>query len=512
MYYFIYPSKDTYIYQLKGSDRKNFGGDDKLLLTKSDRSLNPSYEVKVDENNCPECGMNQQSDVEFECYFEDYDWNAGFPNSLLNVADVTYWSSNCGGAAAYNYVLNVVAFSRRRPPKAPKNNVSRILLDFDMTELSKSIIDSKSGNPSNSAKYYLRLYEKKSSNLSPEYALTAHAMSQSWEQGTGTSTENPNKKDGVSWWKGNEIFPNTSWSYMNVENDQSYDFSKVHSKPGTIISASYGGGAYWISGSCGVDMVSSGMGFCHNAINRGWQPEYQASQSFSYESPNIKMDITDMVKSWLGGSNKIPNDGLILRWSGSQENNPNYTGEIEFHSFDAQNIYSPKIEVVWAEDEYNDIEDDNLNKITHNQSSDLVFSLPNLQSEYSKNSWMQKIKVLVRNRYEEKTLSSRLPKIISQRRLTYSIIDVETGDVIVPFSERNTGMGVEAYSWTACDQYGMYFNLNLSTFIKNRKYKILLRSTVVKGHTDWDDIVYPSSPSAVGSVIYDNDWEFKVVN
>ena len=285
---------------------------------------------------------------------------------------------------------------------------------------------------------------------------------------------------------------------MNGSNDQGYDFSKVHSKATVITSASYGGGTYWASSSNGFHQ-------------RGWQPEYQSSQSFSYESPNIKMDITDMVKSWLGGSNKIPNYGLILRWSGSQENNTDYTGEIEFHSFDAQNIYSPKIEVEWAEDEYNDIEDENLNKITHDQSSDLVFSLPNLQSEYSKNSWMQKIKVSVRNRYEEKTLSSRLPKIVSQRRLTYSIIDVETGEVIVSFSEGGTG-GKDASSWIGCDQYGMYFSLNISTFIKNRKYKILLRSTVVKEGTDWDGSVYPNDTEAVGSVIYDDDWEFKVVN
>ena len=34
MYYFIYPSKDTYIYELNTNDEKNFGNDENLVLKK----------------------------------------------------------------------------------------------------------------------------------------------------------------------------------------------------------------------------------------------------------------------------------------------------------------------------------------------------------------------------------------------------------------------------------------------------------------------------------------------
>ena len=41
MYYFIYPNKDSYIYELNTNSEKNFGGDDNL----SDGFLIPIKEI-----------------------------------------------------------------------------------------------------------------------------------------------------------------------------------------------------------------------------------------------------------------------------------------------------------------------------------------------------------------------------------------------------------------------------------------------------------------------------------
>ena len=71
----------------------------------------------------------------------------------------------------------------------------------------------------------------------------------------------------------------------------------------------------------------------------------ECSQSFSYESPDVNMDVSDIVNNWL--DNSISNNGLILKWSGSQEDSTDYSGDINFFSSDAQSIYSPKIEVRW---------------------------------------------------------------------------------------------------------------------------------------------------------------------
>jgi hypothetical protein len=129
MYRYIYPAKDTYIYELSTNDVKNFGGDGRLVLKKDISGLT---------------GLN---------------------------------------------------------------GVSRILLKFDFTDISSSLSSGDITNPT----YYLRLYEEKTSELSPSYQLNAYALSSSWGSGTGNSEEDPNKKNGVSWKRKDETFNNTEW-------------------------------------------------------------------------------------------------------------------------------------------------------------------------------------------------------------------------------------------------------------------------------------------------------------
>ena len=133
MYHFIYPSKDSYIYEVNTNSEKNFGGDGNLVLKK------------------------------------DFD-----VNSL--------------------------------------NGVSRVLLQFDISELSQSIV---SNTIPTDAKYFLRLYEQKTSELSPEYSLATFPLSSSWEDGTGYTTQDPNSRNGVSWVRSDESFDNTNWSFLN---------------------------------------------------------------------------------------------------------------------------------------------------------------------------------------------------------------------------------------------------------------------------------------------------------
>ena len=61
----------------------------------------------------------------------------------------------------------------------------------------------------------------------------------------------------------------------------------------------------------------------------------QSTQTFSLESPDIEIDITDIGKTWFGGT--IPNYGLLLRLSGSSafyQNNPDGDYELSSGSFE----------------------------------------------------------------------------------------------------------------------------------------------------------------------------------
>ena len=84
------------------------------------------------------------------------------------------------------------------------DGVTRILLYFNFNELSQSIV---SGKIPTTAKYNLRLYEKKTSELVPNYVLSSYMLYESqsvaWNQGTGIPVQDPNKKDGVTWEKTN---------------------------------------------------------------------------------------------------------------------------------------------------------------------------------------------------------------------------------------------------------------------------------------------------------------------
>ena len=316
-----------------------------------------------------------------------------------------------------------------------------------------------SGKITDSAKYYLRLYEKKSSELSPTYQLNAFPLSQSWESGTGYTTQNPNNKDGASWVRSNENFNNTNWSlkvtpvtfnqYNSAFNSASSYFRTYGAESGSRPTT---GGGVWYVNESDEDVYSLGNG-------------YEASQSFSYESPDINMDVTGIVKRWLDTS--IPNNGLILKWNDVQENSSDFTGDMNFFSINANSIYSPKIEARW--DSHTTIGNTGLTEITNDGTQDNYLYMINLRNTY-KETETPKFRVGGRKRYQNKsvsrTKSTTYPMGITEGSGSYSIIDIATGTTIVPFGD---------YTLLSSDSGSNYFKQNLKGFINDRSYRVLLR-------------------------------------
>ena len=171
--------------------------------------------------------------------------------------------------------------------------VSRALVQFDLTSVSKSIV---SGDIPSDAKYHLRLYSTEASELPSSYDIKGYAISRSWEEGTGKFNSNPVITDGVTWKHYDYRTTSLSWSLDSSQGNSG-------SRPGHSIFEN-GGGVFY-----------TGSGF-------------EASQSFSYQSPDIKMDITDIVGKWITGSNDgfvsgdwpaIYNNGIVVKLSGSME-------------------------------------------------------------------------------------------------------------------------------------------------------------------------------------------------
>ena len=343
------------------------------------------------------------------------------------------------------------------------NYETRILINFagsSFNEISQSVIDGDIPHASTGlAKYYLRLYEAEGNKeLSTDYQIQAFAISQSWDEGTGNFGDDPKITNGVSW--ENRNYPAggnaVTWST---------------SGPDGADVARHGG--HYMSGSRGVE----------------------ASQSFSYASPDIEMDVTSIVDQWLVGS--ASNNGFLLRFSASAGDHyntvdPGFTGsfgQLKFFSKNTHTIYAPKLEVRW--DDHIACSGSNtgsLTELTMSGGADNYLYMIGLRESYREDEKVR-FRVGARKRYIQKSFSSTLHTVsssfIPEDSGSYSILDIATGETIIPFS---------GYTSMSCDTTSNYFTQWMNTFEPDRVYKIIYKLKYNDGQEQ----------------IFDNNFEFTV--
>ena len=66
-------------------------------------------------------------------------------------------------------------------------------------------------------------------------------------------------------------------------------------------------------------------------------------QNLINESPDVNVDVTDMVNMWLKGQSTKGNQGMLIRFSGSQETDSLHFGHLKFFSRNTHTIFSPRI-------------------------------------------------------------------------------------------------------------------------------------------------------------------------
>ena len=311
---------------------------------------------------------------------------------------------------------------------------TRVLVQFDTTEIENYI--SSSVLP-HTYKLNLRLYETEgTSGLSEDYTIAAYPLSESWDEGIGKEADVPKTTQGCSW-----------------EYRQNFDgASEIEWKDE---------GATYLSGS------------------------NETTQSFSSESPDINMDITDISKKWFNGTNQ--NHGLLIRFSGSRETTSSSFEDLKFFSRQTNTIYSPKIELKW--DDHLPATGSNTGSLTSldisGNSENYLYPL-HFREAYKENETV-KFRFGARKRYIQKSFTTSVQSVsgsfIPHGSGSYSIIDMATNESVVPFS---------AYTTMSCDTTSNYFKQDLNAFEPNRAYKILIKVN----HNDGQEI------------IYDNDFEF----
>jgi hypothetical protein len=323
--------------------------------------------------------------------------------------------------------------------------VSRALIKFDLTYISSSINSGLIKNPT----YYLNLYDANSQGLNTAQKLYAFPVSQSWENGSGRLDSNPGIEDGAGWRWRDDSTKRNQWNIIS------------------------GSGGTWFSGSSGKYSL-------------------EASQSFTHEAADVRMDVTDIVNNWIYSGSSYVNEGFMLKRSGSigntdsgsndAEGNTTQYGKFSFFSRETHTVYQPKLEVVWNDSKW---ATGSLSALSSTNLEDMVFYMRGFRPEYKENSKV-KFRVVGRERFPEKSYSATdqyqtgytTAKYLPSGSTYYQIKDSYTEEVIIPF-----GSG----SVISCDSTGNYFNFWMNGLQSERFYKIQYK--VVSGSGTVDETI-----------------------
>ena len=348
-------------------------------------------------------------------------------------------------------------------------DVSRILMKFSYNYISKSIQD---GIIPSDAKFFLNLYDAQSTELATESTLYAYIVTGSWNGGTGRLDRDPTISDGAS------------WKYRDNDTTETQ----------------------WVTGS-----DTQGGTWFTSSLNSGWN--VSASYDLVYETQDIRMDVTNLVNNHIYSSSVFGNQGFIIKRenvatsqsahsifdpttaTGSAEYDTSILGNLKFFSRETHTIYPPKLEVMWDDSSWNT---GSLSELNATELDRLTVYFQNIKPEYKEKSKV-KFRLVGRELYPTRGFDTTpaaltiktLPS--GSRSLTqgtyYSVKDAETEEVIIPFS---TG------SIVSCDSTSNYFNVWMDGFQPERFYRFEIK--VVSG-----------SGANENSIIYDDDWSFKVV-
>ena len=299
--------------------------------------------------------------------------------------------------------------------------IQRFVLQFPITRISKSMSD---GSISSDAKYYLNLYDAGAFELTRNNNdISLNVISQSWVEGDGKLSDDPHIREGVS------------WRYRTGETGSLEWFSGSEAK----------WGATYYTGS-----------------------GYSASFSFNKSGSDARIDITDIVHTFVSGT--VPNEGIVVRRPASIEDSTQNYGILKFFSSDSHTIFKPSVEAVWDDAVWST---GSLGALDLDELGKLQVYMSSLRPEYKKGT-VSKIRVHGRERYPARSFATSSEYLTTQyfpsASSFYSIIDAKTDHTIVPF-----GSG----SKLSCDSTSNFFKLRTEGLEPERYYKVLFK--VVSG-------------------------------
>jgi hypothetical protein len=329
------------------------------------------------------------------------------------------------------------------PSLTSSPQVARTLIQFPldkMTEVTNIIYNTNTivtpgpvppGSPPNGIySASLKLSIADATNLPDNYILYCHAVSQSWQAGTGKYLYEPAYTQDCTWtnrdnsniWPTSGFFTNTTASFDSI---------------------TPGGCAWWTN--------------------------YVGTQSFEINNTkDTSINVTNIVETFTTPG-FLDNNGFVLKFEPQYEFNASSSYSLKFFSKDTHTIYLPQLEFGWDDSVYVTgglfiLEDQNV-----------VVTLGNNLGQYKVDDVCQ-FRVNARPIYPPRqftttsvfTLNSALP-ILSY----YAIQDLDTEEYVIDFHEQHTKV--------SCDPSGNFFTLYTAGFQPERYYKVLIKSIFDNG-------------------------------
>lgn len=276
----------------------------------------------------------------------------------------------------------------------------RSLISFD--------ISNQSGYPE-SAKYYLRLYLASAENVNRYQELKVYPISRNWIEGSGYRYQDvQNVSDGVTW--------------QSASKSQNWDTS-------------------------GSDYVLT--------------PNASASLS-EFPLQDVRIDVTNIVKPVILGTNLTPWNGMVLMYPTSDETDAANRGNIKFFSSNTHTIFSPKLEIVYSDQIFN------TGSLKQIPNGNVTIFPKNLKEAYTQGE-VDKVYLVVRDpypdkRFDEKQRYRNMYYLPSESY--YRITDQVSGVTLQDFDQ---------YSAISCDNSGSYFILDTNGLEVNRYYTVDLK-------------------------------------
>jgi len=342
----------------------------------------------------------------------------------------------------------------------PNPQTSRFLIRFTNDDLA-AVLDLIPQNvfDSGSWKANLQCFIATSTGLQANTTVQCFPVYGAWDMGTGRYLDDPIQTNGTSWiWRTYSGSVGGQWITSSFPSNVTASFDTTWAVAG-------GGNWYFTSSNPSLNPFSSSVTFGY------------------WDSKDINLDVTKIVKAWVTGS--IANEGFILKQAVEFINDREVQPELKYFSRDTHTIYPPDLQISWRDYSF----DTGSSTQTILDTLPAVVTLAQNPGTFYPQSF-NRFRINARPEYPIQlwTTSSVYTNNFYLPTASYwAIKDLDTNEMVIDFDTQFTQISTDATS--------SYFDIWMNGLEPERYYAILIKSEI-QGTTQ----------------VFDDQYYFKVIN